>query len=151
LVAMACVVLVIGAVIVYGLWKICKKIPGPPATDPPPPPPGTNAPPKTNTNRVAHLTLKMPDKDLHVDGQWQMNVSAFESSEDMVHWSRALYFTNWFGASNIVSVAADDYGPVATNWMPAPWTNGEVICDFGNLQALLPDGDRKLYRMVELQ
>lgn len=155
-VVVACVVLVIGAVVVYGLWKLCKKIPGPPATPPPPP---TNAPPAgTNTNRNGTVgkaswvlpRIHLPDTDLHDWPDWQIAVAAFEHSDDCLHWTRCLYVTNWFSGSNIICLAADTNGPVATNWLTVSGPNAEVICDFGNLTALLPEPDKRFYRMVEL-
>jgi hypothetical protein len=46
-VLLACGMLIVGGVIIWGLWKSCKKIPSPtpPPSDNPPKPPPTNAPP----------------------------------------------------------------------------------------------------------
>lgn len=149
---LACVVLVVGAVVVWGLWKICQNIPPPNPPPPPPPPPPIR--PGTNTNHVAHSSIQlprliMPETQLYKMADWQMLVVSFQTSEDNIHWSARLFVTNWFSPTNIVCVAADASGPVATNWLDGPWPTGEAICDFGNLEALLPQGDRKFYRMVQ--
>lgn len=151
---LACVVLIVGAVVVYGLLKICQKIPTPPAPPPPPPPPPR--PPGTNTNHIGKSAwvmprLQIPDQQVDSMSQWTMLVARFESSEDLLHWSPCLYVTNWVSFSNVVCVAVDASGPVATNWLDGPWPTGEVICDFGNLAALIPAGERRFYRLVEIQ
>jgi hypothetical protein len=52
-VLIGCGLLIVGGIIIYGLWKLCKKIPcpRPPPSDDPPSPPQTNAPPATNPSQ----------------------------------------------------------------------------------------------------
>lgn len=152
---LACVVVVIGAVVTYGLLQMCKKIPGPPPKTSPPPP-------GTNTNHVAHIPgkaswvlprLQMPSQDIAPISEWQVAIGAFQTSADLTNWVTRVWFTNWLSDTAMVTVAADANGPITTNWvyLPTAWTNDQkIICDFGNLEALLPDSDRKFYRMVEL-
>ncbi len=151
-VLVACVVIVVGAVIVYGLWKLCKKIPGPPPKDgPPPPPAGTNTNSHAGKASWVMPRLIMPDTDLAPVSDWQVVVGSFQSSSNCSEWATHLFVTNWISDAMIVCVASDLNGPLATNWFYGPFTNNQqVISDFGNLQALLPQDDRKFYRMVEL-
>lgn len=48
----AIIVAGVGAFVVYGLYQMCKKIPGVPPANPPPPPPPTNPPPVLNPTNM---------------------------------------------------------------------------------------------------
>lgn len=149
-----CVIIVIAAVVVISLVKVCKKLPlanPPPPTEPPPPAPPTNAPPPVVTNRLARAELHMSEVALQIFSsptQWQVFVLSIQSTRDLAnpHWVTEHWVTNWVSDSMAVSLITDGVGrPMQTNWAENNWLT-PITNDFGGITAKSMDA-RKFYRM----
>lgn len=152
-----CVVIIVGGFVLYGMYKLCQKIPMP-GEEPPPPPPCTNCPPFIfPTNRLHQIIrtmpeVRMPEKSLGVGTNWQTFTVSFESSTDGAHWLPEVFLTNWVnGAGEYVGVVADVSGrPLATNYSQFAWMSDTVLVDMDGIWTP-PTGDRlRLWRMVDV-
>ena len=153
-VAWACVTLIVGGIMVYGLYRMCKKLPPmnppEPPEEPPAPPPPNN---RTNTNSFrTNLTMRlnMPERALTQTADWQMVTLAFQSSTNMQTWRNDYFVTNWLSQSQLIYVCADGDGiPLLTNSQSISWSNEMVIAD---LSAVIPPPREpaKAFRMVEI-
>jgi hypothetical protein len=156
---MGCLVLAIGAVFVYGVYKLCEKLPpmDPPGDQPPPPVVIVTNYFPVNTNLLTIIqhgstTLQMPSRDLHQSPKWQVVTLALESSPDLTHWSPSFYVTNWICPTQHIYVVSDSKAvPVRTNWNPIKASTNDQFA-YVDASGLLPvpDGPMVNYRMRAL-
>jgi hypothetical protein len=155
-----CLVLVVGAVAIYGMVSLCKKIP---AVDPPPQPPVAPpvlVPPQYvntnffNTNTIsAHRmeALRMPEKALMQTANFQMVTLQMQWSANMRDWDSMYFVTNWLSDDLHIAVCSDASGhAVRTNFTKVYGTNEAVLVDMSDLTPPAVEA-RKFYRMVELK
>lgn len=148
--AAGCAVVITGIIIIWGLRKLCKMLPpGPPAQ---PPPHGTNQPPHEAAFALTSPgRLDLPDASLSISTNWQMTVTTFQSSTDMLTWRDEYVVTNWFSADQLVSVCASNGVPLQTNFLAMHWTNEMVVNDFSAVVPPKETAALKLWRAVETQ
>ncbi len=148
----ACVTVIIGGAIVWGLWKLCQKIPTPkpPETNCPPPwVPGTNT--NTITNRHHRFpAIRMQNSGIEPVNAWQTMSLAFQSSTDGgATWQEKYSVTNWLCDNAMISVCYSNGVSLQTNAVGMGWTNGEAISDFTEVMPSRFDGDSCLWRAVQ--
>jgi hypothetical protein len=147
-----CAILIVGAIIVYGLWKLCKKLPSlPPTTRNPPvtnPPPNPNFVFGMDTNGPA---LVMPDWKITQLNDWDTAVMTFQSSTNGADWKDEYTVTNWFNNAQFVSIIYSNGLPLMTNFGPCYWTNGTMVSDFGPVMPAKETMALRLWRGVQLQ
>lgn len=147
-VLIGCAVIIVGGIIIYGLYKICKMLP----PTPPRNPPATN-----QTHQGASLikidgplsnapALLLPDEAVANMDQWQSFAMAFQSSTNLSDWRDEYSVTNWANSSQAVSILYSNSLPLATNFAPVYWTNDAVILDFSG--AMTQSKDR-FWRAVQ--
>lgn len=159
----AVVALGVGAVVIWGLWKMCSKIPVPPPVDPPPPPPTnpppifnpTNAPPTNPPPKKPWWKLGLLDNSASFDissyglqDSFNPNVNyhtmvtfTIQSSTNLAVWSEEVSATGWVSDNGIFfayyragSNALNTYTtPGHTNYAPIP---------------IVGDEPRKFFRMM---
>ena len=128
------VVVAVGAIVIYKLCKVAKKL-VPPVTPPTPPPPPTNAPPATNHFAFqASSDTPLPVLNLGGDEGEVYDISSsglldpdgnrfvylyvltLMSSTNLGQWSEECTVTGWCSASWFVAVSYNAGVPVDTNW-----------------------------------
>lgn len=130
---MALLVLGVGAVAVYQLIKLCRKLPPLPAPDPPPPP--TNSVP---TNGLPILTNR-PGRRVIVPraSTWGQSV-VLQTSAGLGPWTNLCRFDFTLpGDGTLIAVASKDGVPLWTNQAPLSFvTNSDptAILDFSALE-----------------
>lgn len=148
-----CVVVIVGGVIIWGLWKICKMIP-------PLPPPPKNPPPPNGTNQMIGSVsgpssgapaLLLPDRAIYQTADWQMSVIKFQSSTNLSDWVEEYAVTNWFSGNQLVSLCASNGIPVQTNFIAVAFTNDAVFSDFSSVMPTKETAPFKLWRAVQPQ
>lgn len=147
-VVVGCVVIVVGAIIIYGIWKICKMIP---------PVQGTNSPP-SGSSQSAHnfgpvlaspFRLNMPPLGIPSGGGYQTAVIAFQSTTNSIDWHDEYTVTNWLSDNQLVSVCASNGVPVLTNFVAVSWTNETVFSDLNSVLPTQTKEPLKLWRAVK--
>lgn len=147
-VIMGCAVLVVGAIIIWGVWKICKKLPVPPRKG--------SAPPSTNDvasaagpiNSLAPPLL-MPEATITGSDDWDTAPMTFQSSTNGIDWRDEYTVTNWFSPNLAIAVIYSNGIPLMTNAAPIHYTNENIVLNFSSV---LPSSDMspvKLWRSVQ--
>lgn len=151
-----CGVLAVGAVIIWGLWKICKKMPGP--TTPPKNPPTTNPPPDPDSLKRSFAAastngpvLVMPDLAITEQNTWDIAVIQYQSTTNATDWVPEYTATNWFNNSQFVSILYSNGLPLMTNYGAAYWTNDVMVSDFSAVMPSAEQAPLRLWRGVQLQ
>ena len=133
-------VIVVGGIMIYNLWKMCKKLfPPEPPPDPPPTPGPTNAPPARNAQFIAQAQGRAEPASSDISGQGWLDRTipadpvifqdycrlTLQASTDLTTWSNCCTVALWLSPHSLESVAYDQGGiPVATNWVPGnPYTS----------------------------
>jgi hypothetical protein len=148
-----CAIIVVGAIIIWGVWKLCKKMPSPPAKGKGNPP-STNEPPQ-DTFIVGNFStngpgLFMPDGyDLAAENEWQGAVMLFQSSTNLRDWRDEYSVSNWVNNSQWVSIMYSNGLPLKTNWGEMGWTNETIFSDFSKVMPRREDAPLKFWRVVE--
>lgn len=148
-VAIACGVLIVGGIIVWGIWKICKMLP------PPNPPPKTNAPPAGGrTNQAPRISsvmpaLLLPDFSAYNAPGWQTAAFGFQSSADGANWDEDYAITNWLCENLLISVCSSNGVALLTNVIPMSWTNEQVVCDFSSVMVSAMTDKSRFWRSVQ--
>lgn len=147
-----CVVIVVGGIVVYHLYKMCKRL-----LPNPPPPPSTNAPPAGTSQPQPNPSLLQcparlngPDVEIAAVPQWQMSIVRFQSSINSLNWRDEYTVTNWLSDNQLVSVCASNGVPLMTNFVALDWTNETVVSDFSAVMPAVVKDAVKLWRSVEL-
>lgn len=147
----ACGVLIVGGIIVWSLWKLCKRLPGPPRN--PGNPPGTNHPPEELWSPYAGHTLPpiiMPDTDITASAsEYETMVMHFQKSTDGVNWVTAYTATNWAGPTYVFSVLYTNGVPLMTNQCDAHWTNETMVLDFSSVMESQASQPLMMWRAVQ--
>jgi hypothetical protein len=147
-----CAILVVGAIIIWGVWKLCKKIPGPPPKGKAPS--STNEPPQ-DTYMVGFSSttppLVMPDGyGITAYNDWDENHLKFQSSTNGVDWKDEYEAVLWVNNSQWVNVMYDGNGlPLKTNWGFMGWTNETIVSDFSRVLPRRDDAPLKLWRALQ--
>lgn len=146
--AAGCAVVITGIIIIWGLRKLCKMLPpGPPAQ---PPPHGTNQPPHEAAFALTSPgRLDLPDVSLTISTNWQMTVTTFQSSTNLVNWHDEYTVTNWYSPDQLVSVCASNGVPLQTNFLSVRFTNDVIFNDFSAIAPTKVSDKVKLWRCVE--
>jgi hypothetical protein len=147
-VVVGCVVLVVGGIIIYSIWKLCKMIP--------PVQGGTNAPPAGQNQQhnfgpvlASPMRLNMPAGTIPAGSGWQTSVISFQSTTNSIYWKDEYTVTNWLSDNQLVSLCVSNGVPLLTNFVALSWTNETV---FSDLSSVLPDQTKdrlKLWRAVQ--
>jgi hypothetical protein len=155
-----CVVVIIGGIIIYGIYKLCKKIPDPkpPAEDDPPAPPPTNAPPVFNppptvnqfTPQVFQALREIPSYSVSIldsysggtfTSKWAFTIQA---STDLQSWHEAMRVTVWESDSGGAFYACSRNGTnqnfyfthqTGTNSLPVDFSDGKAEKEFFRIVA----------------
>jgi hypothetical protein len=146
-----CCVVVIGGLLVYATYRICKAIRTIKKNL------GninTNAVVEANgvmlTNRTS-AALHMPDRpgsDILTE-DWQPVSLTLQNSTDGLNWADRFSMTNWMGSNLVVAVIYSNSVPLQTNMAPVYWTNDPVFLNFSAVMPTNTSDPKLFWRAVE--
>jgi hypothetical protein len=146
-----CCVVVIGGLLIYATYRICKAI-------------------KTikknldniNTNAVVEangvLLTNRPSAALHMPDRpgvdvltedWQPASLTLQNSTDGLKWADRFSMTNWMGSNLVVAVIYSNSVPLQTNMAPVYWTNDPVFLNFSAVMPTNTSEPKMFWRAVE--
>lgn len=151
-----CAIIIVGCIVIWGVWRMCKKMP-PPPPKPGSRPPTTNEPPQDTFIYGQFQTngpgLIMPGEyPLSPMDDWDYAVMGFQSSTNGQDWNEEYVVTNWFNNEQYVSIMYQNGSPLKTNWAMMNWTNEiPIVIDFSRVMPRREDAPFKLWRAVQIQ
>ena len=146
-----CCVLVVGALIGYATYRICKafktikknldnlKTNDVTVVD--------GAVLASHPNSALHMP-PMPESEYLTD-DWQPVALTLQSSTDLLNWTDAYSMTNYMGSNLVVSVIYSNNVPLQTNMAPVYWTNDPVFLNFAAVMPTNTSEPKLFWRAVE--